>query len=293
MERSSHFIKKVVVFGAGTMGQHIARLFSRNGIKTELYDSSAAVLDKIAEWVGDDPYLKLTTSWKDTLADADLVIESIPEVLSLKRELLYGIAPFVHARALVASNTSSFPLQTLSEGLPYAERMLLMHFFNPADIIPLVELVKPDDMDVRAADAVLALLKHCGKVPVVLKKGVKGFIANRLQAAVLREACSLVQQGVAHAEDIDTAVKMSIGLRWAIRGPFEIADYGGLDVWERVLTNLLPDLDNSPAVPQVLREHVERKELGVKTGKGFYEHQPEKDAPDWRTTLKDVLNRLT
>lgn len=289
MKRDHLLIRKAVVFGAGTMGRRIACLLSRNLVKTVLSDPSERALARAGEECGAHAGVELTTGWEEHMEDADLIIESIPEVLTLKRQLLHQIAPFVHEHTLVASNTSSFSLAVLSEGLAFAERMLLMHFFNPADLVPLVELVKPDDMDAATVSAVVRLLKDCGKVPVVLKKGVDGFVANRLQAAVLREACSLVQQGIADAADIDTVVKTGIGLRWAVSGPFEIADYGGLDIWEKVLAHLLPELDNTREVPQVIRRHIGNNELGFKTGKGFYEHCPERDVPDWRGALAAVL----
>ena len=184
MKRDHPVIRKAVVFGAGTMGRRIACLLSRNLLKTVLSDPSERALAQAGEACGVEAGVELSTGWEEHMEDADLIIESIPEVLTLKRQLLHQIAPFVHKHALVASNTSSFSLPVLSEGLAFAERMLLMHFFNPADLIPLVELVKPDEMDAATVIPVVSLLKGCGKVPVVLKKGVWSVAAGKCRSLV-------------------------------------------------------------------------------------------------------------
>lgn len=270
---STFKIRKISVLGAGTMGRAIARLFSEKGIQTILYDSDKQVNDKISaeNWLNEN--LVLQYDLKTAVFESDLIIESAPEILEVKRNIFFNISPFLTPTAIVASNTSSYPLQILSEGLSFSSRLILMHFFNPADLIPLIELVKPEEMPNEALADLIALLEACEKKPILLKRDIKGFIANRLQAALLREACNLLQQGVADVGDIDAAVKHSIGLRWALNGPFEITDLGGLDIWEKVLMNILPDLDNTTGGSPIINKLVNNNNLGVKTNRGFYEYR--------------------
>ena len=180
----------------------------------------------------------------------------------------------------------------LSENQPFAGRMMITHFFNPADIIPLVEIVKQPETENAIVETVVSLFRDCGKVPVVLKRDIKGFIANRLQAAVLREACYLLAEGIADVADIDTVMTQSIGTRWALSGPFEIADYGGLDIWEKVLGNLMPVLDNTTQVPAVISEKVHQHNLGLKTGKGFFNYDQNEGRSrieEWNKKLVEIL----
>lgn len=283
-------IKRITVLGAGTMGQTIAYLFSENGIPTTLYDADNRVIDDMISKRGHHENLRLTKRLETAVSESDLIVESVPEIFNIKREVFLTIAPHVKQHAIIASNTSSFPLHVLSEGLPFSQRMMLIHFFNPADLIPLVELVKPPAMADAIVNDLISLLKTCGKIPVLLKRDINGFIANRLQAALLREACNLLQQGVAEVSDIDTVVKQSIGLRWALNGPFEITDLGGLDVWEKVLTNILPDLDNTTSVPLSINQLVNNNNLGLKTNKGFYDYH--QSASNQAVLQREKLARL-
>lgn len=265
-------INTVTVLGAGTMGRGIARFLAQNSVTTLLYDPYEAAIVSAGKTLQGITHLTCTTNLQKAVSESDLIIEAAPENIEIKR-ILYGhMSPFLKDQAVVASNTSTYPLSELSANQPFANRMLITHFFNPADIIPLVELVKLETTQPGLAENVALFLRNTGKVPVLLQKDINGFIANRLQAAVLREACFLVNQGVANAGDIDTVMKESIGIRWALNGPFEIADYGGLDIWKNVLTNLLPDLDNSREVPAVISRKVDEHHLGFKTGKGFFDY---------------------
>lgn len=265
--------KQIAVLGGGTMGKTIARLFSENNIQTSLYDANPTVIDRIeAEgWRG--PNLILQTDLGATVEKADLVIESVPEVLEIKLQVFRSIAPFLKSDTVVASNTSSYPLHVLSSDLPFAHRLVLMHFFNPADLIPLVEMVRSPELPDATVSNLMDLLRICGKVPVMLKKDINGFIANRLQAALINEACHLLAQDVADVSDIDAVVKYSIGLRWALHGPFEIIDLGGVDIWQNVLGNILPDLNRSSDIPVAISQLVDQHKLGVKSGEGFYNHE--------------------
>jgi 3-hydroxybutyryl-CoA dehydrogenase len=303
-------IKTIAVLGCGTMGRGIAWLFARCGFSTIVFDpdeKALAIAQREMQRVNEIPhvpaedsertnqarkFLKYTAVLKEAVGQADFIIESAPEDLEIKWRLFNDISPIIKASAIVASNTSTFSLAKLSREQSFANRFIITHFFNPAGIIPLVEIVQCESTASGIAAEVAELLSRCGKVPVMLKKDIHGFIANRLQAALLREACFLLEEGIADAAQIDTVVKESIGLRWALSGPFQVADYGGLDIWEKVLTNLLPLLDNKTDVPESIREKVKCNELGLKSGKGFfnYDQSPSQEqAREWTARLVSLL----
>jgi 3-hydroxybutyryl-CoA dehydrogenase len=279
--------KHIAILGAGTMGSGLALLFAANGMPVSLYDPSESALHKADEamvsfaerhardWPQARSRVRLTGVIAEAVQGADLVLEAGPEKLDIKREIYREITPHLQEDAIVASNTSSLALSELADGQPFADRFMIAHFFNPPTLIPLVEIVKLPETRSELAAKLTAMLEACGKAPVTLHKDCPGFIANRLQAAVMREACRLLADGVADAEQIDRAVKEGPGLRWALNGPFEIADFGGLDIWERVTDNLFPTLDNGATAPQTLRDCVREGKLGVKSGAGFYRYEDE------------------
>lgn len=298
--------KQIAVLGAGTMGSGLAQLFAGSGIAVSLYDPNGQALQKASETIarsvelhsregatwGLQKYpeaaskagftfggldqapsrLIMTSDMRDAVQGADFVLEAGPENLDIKRDIYREIASYLRNDAVVASNTSSLPLAELAQGQPFADRFVIAHFFNPALLVPLVEIVQLPGTQPEIVDRVMETLVHCGKAPVLLKKDCPGFIANRLQAAVMREACRLLVNGVADAEQIDRAVKEGPGLRWALNGPFEIADFGGLDIWERVTDNLFPTLDSGLTAPEPVRDNVRDGKLGLKTGDGFYRY---------------------
>lgn len=262
-------IRHVTVLGAGTMGLAIARLFAAYPYNVTLYEPYR--IEMARSVISQDKLqIVLTNDLEKAVAGSDLIIESVPEDLGLKRQLYGQLTAWISNETIIASNTSTFPLQQLSEALPYADRFVIMHFFNPAHVVPLVELVGLPGTRSGLVDALADMLRKMDKEPVTLNKDISGFIANRLQAAMLREACFLLEQGIASAEAIDAAVRSGPGLRWALRGPFAIADLGGLDIWAKVSDKLFPDLSNETNVPASLRQRIERGELGVKSGSGYY-----------------------
>lgn len=293
-------INKVTILGAGTMGQGLVRLFVRQGLQTILYEPVQSAMEAAksklqvlqSEILQSQPSplgaLHFASQLMEGAYDADLIIECAPEDLAVKEKLYSELGPLLKPDAIVASNTSSFSLSTLSGQQVFAERFIITHFFNPPDVIPLVEIVKAEHTSPGIAERTAEFLTRCGKVPVILKKDIPGFVANRLQAAVLREACFLVQNKVVDAGQLDTVVKESIGMRWAFSGPFQVADYGGLDIWEKVLQNLLPHLTNDQEVPLIVRDKVRQKLLGLKSGKGFYSY----DAAGAGEQLRDLERNL-
>ncbi|MBL9218787.1 MAG: 3-hydroxyacyl-CoA dehydrogenase family protein [Opitutaceae bacterium] len=212
------------------------------------------------------------------LATAPLVIEVIPEVLAAKQELYQQLEAVLAPDALLASNTSGFLPDALGTGLARPERFLITHFWNPPHAIPLVEVVPGTRTAPATVERTVAVLRAIGAEPVVLRKAVPGFIGNRLQFAVLREALHLIHTGVADAETIDTVMKASLGRRYAIAGPLESADLGGLETILKVGTHLLPAITADGSGLEVLRAHIARGETGAASGKGFYPWTDERRA---------------
>ncbi|UVI33050.1 3-hydroxyacyl-CoA dehydrogenase family protein [Paenibacillus spongiae] len=278
-------ITAITVLGAGTMGLGIARLFAGHGCRVTVYDPNIQPLS--------DPFLPpslvLANDFEKAVSEADLIVEAVPEQMDIKREIFGRLDKLIKPSAIVASNTSTFQLHDLTADLAIRDRMLITHFFNPADYIPLVEIVALPSTSSSIVCEVASLLQRCGKSPVVLNKDIPGFIANRLQAALMREACYLLENGVADAAQIDTAVREGLGLRWAFKGPFEVADLGGLDIWAKVTGHLFPELANSIEAPQSIVEKTGRGELGVKSGRGFYEYD---DVYRTADRLRSSLQRL-
>jgi 3-hydroxybutyryl-CoA dehydrogenase len=269
-------IKKITVLGMGTMGNGIAHFFAQQKIPVIGYDISEEMINKARNRLIENEslcnYLSFTSDLKQAVWDADLIIESVPEELDIKKRIYSLMAPYLKPNAVVSSNTSTYPLSVLAFNQSFSDRMLITHFFNPAQIIPLVEIVKVDNTEPMLVEMVSDFFKKCGKKPVILKKECKGFIANRLQAAVLREACFLAETGVSDIQDIDTVMKEGLGPRWAFSGPFEISDFGGLDIWEKVCSNLIPDLCSELSIPRIIKEKVSSGATGLKAGKGFYNY---------------------
>lgn len=269
-------IRTIAVLGAGTMGSRIAQLFAAHGYAAVLYDPNESALRAAGQRMQlpekTEAPLTYTSDLYEAVRDADLILEAAPEQLELKRALYAQIAPAIKPDAIVASNTSTYPLAALTSGIDFADRFIIAHFFNPAHLIPLVELVRSETTRPGIVEAATELLDSCGKVPVLLRKDIPGFIANRLQAALFREACHLLEQGIADAEQIDTVVREGLGLRWAVSGPFETADLGGLDIWHNVAAHLFPELSGATAAPDIVRNKVKEGQLGSKTGNGFYSY---------------------
>jgi 3-hydroxybutyryl-CoA dehydrogenase len=205
--------------------------------------------------------------------DADFIIEAIPEVIELKLNLYQQLEEIIKPDAIVASNTSTFPISQLMEKASFAERMVITHFFNPGHLVPLVEIVQHDETKPEIVKTTMDLMRKIGKSPILLKKEIAGFIANRLQTALMREAFYLLKEGVADAEDIDTAITAGPGFRWAFTGPIEIADFGGLDTWQRVFDNVSPVLDQSKEAPDLIRDLVAEGKLGTKSGEGIFTYE--------------------
>jgi len=199
-----------------------------------------------------------------------VVIEAIPEDLALKQRVFRDVERVVSPDTVIASNSSSFPITQTGALCRRRDRLVVAHWFNPPHIVPLVEVVKGQHTSQETMDRTHALMRKLGKRPVQIHKEVPGFVANRMQMALCREALSLLDAGVASAEDIDTAVKASFGFRLPTLGVFETLDLAGLDVYMSISGVLLPDIESSRETPKRLKELVDQGKYGAKTGEGIY-----------------------
>ena len=285
-------IKKIAIIGSGVMGSGIAQSFAVSGyfvtindIKEELlYHAQNRISENLSllieegtltdqEKQGALANITYSVDLEGAVRDADFIIEAIPEVLELKLNLYQQMEEIIKPDAIVASNTSTFPISQLMEKASFADRMVITHFFNPGHLVPLVEIVQHDETKPEIVKTTMDLMRKIGKSPILLKKEIAGFIANRLQTALMREAFYLLKEGVANAEDIDTAITAGPGFRWAFTGPIEIADFGGLDTWQSVLDNVSPVLDQSKEAPDLIRDLVAKGMLGTKSGEGIFTYE--------------------
>jgi len=279
----------IAVIGAGLMGAGIAQVFAQAGHRVSVYDVDRKALDRLPENVTanlsilslDHGCLSLITAEPDfdkSVGDADVVIEAVSEKLKLKRSIFAQLAEKARSDAILASNTSVIPITSIAEGNPAAKRILGTHWWNPPYLIPIVEVVQAEKTDPGHVRKMATLLKQCGKIPVIVKKDVPGFVGNRLQHALWREAISLVENGVCDAETVDLVAKNTFGLRMPVLGPLENADLVGLDLTIDIHKNILPHLSCADAPAQILYDKVERGDVGVKSGHGLRDWTPEEIA---------------
>ncbi len=280
---------EVGIIGAGTMGHGIAQCFAVKGWQVRLYDAEPEIREtalsrvranlKVFVEAGLIDQAASGTAIKriilcDTLASAaagpGLIIESINEELELKRRLFADLEELVSAETILCTNTSAISISAISQDLKHPERALGTHFWNPPHVIPCVEIVKGDRTSDTVFEKTAAVIASIGKEPVRVLKDVPGFVGNRMQHALQREAMNLVDQGIAAPEEVDRVVKFGFGLRLALMGPLERADLGGLDITYRVQKYLLPYLCNETSPSPLLAEKVAAGLLGAKTGQGYY-----------------------
>ena len=296
---------RVAVIGAGLMGHGIAQVFAVRGHAVRVFDPLPAMLDSLGERIrknledlGEDvsaaQRVIATPALAEAVCDADVVIEAGPESLATKRRLFLDIEACAPAGAILASNTSVIPITQIMAPLAHKSRALGTHWWNPPYLIPLVEVIRTEWTDAEVAARMSALLRSAGKTPVTVHKDVPGFVGNRLQHALWREAIALVQNGVCDAETVDTVVKASFGRRLAVLGPLENADLVGTDLTLAIHETVLPDLDATPGPLPYLKELVDEGRLGMKSGQGFRRWTPEEQQALRRrvlTHLRELLER--
>jgi 3-hydroxybutyryl-CoA dehydrogenase len=220
------------------------------------------------------------------------VVEAVAEDLAAKHAALAAIEDVVAPDALLATNTSGLRVTAIAAPLRHRERMVALHFWNPAHLMPIVEVAGGEHAAPARVDDAADLVRAIGKVPVVLRHEVLGFLGTRMQQAVVREAIALLDAGVASAADIDLAVRTSFGIRFPAIGPLESADLSGLDVIGAIHAYLLPDLDRSTAPQAGLRERVARGELGAKSGRGFHDWPERRVAEVTGRRDRELVRRL-
>jgi 3-hydroxybutyryl-CoA dehydrogenase len=286
---------RLSVLGAGVMGRNIAKVLLRGGHQVALYSRTERTLLDAGGALEREAAAQITytTSIGEAAAGAELILESVPESLPLKVLVLREAESAAPAQAVIASNTSSLPLDRLAEGLARPERFLGLHWFNPAHLIPLVEVVPTERTDVAVLQRAEALMSELGKRPLVLSRAIEGFLANRLQYALIREALQLVHDGVATPEQIDTVLTDCLGPRWAVLGPMRSTDLAGAPTAVAVARQLFPLLSNAQEPQPVLTDLIEDGRLGVSAGAGFYTY-PDADgvAQTRDRLLSSVLGAL-
>ncbi len=300
---------KVAVIGAGVMGPGIAQVFLMGGHEVALNDIKEDALQKGRETIiqtlkqmqvvgvvnsAPESYvdkLTLETDLKTAVEDADLIIEVLPEKVELKAQIYAQLDQFCKPDAVIASNTSSLPLPEIFPDFR-SGNFCVAHFFNPPPIIPLVEVVKNDKANPEKIAWLRKVLEDCGKTVVVVNQFVKGFLINRLQTALAREALYLQGNGIVSAEDLDNATKVALGFKSVWQGAFETMDYIGLDTVAFVYDIIYPDLCNDEKTPAIVHQKVQEGKLGTKTGEGFYQYGEErlKALNEWR--INALLEQL-
>jgi 3-hydroxybutyryl-CoA dehydrogenase len=304
-------VRSISVIGAGIMGHGIAQVFAVGGYDVCLNDVTPEVLSRamvrirenlrifnengfITAQEADAAYARIRTEpdLKASVRDADIVIEAIKEDIELKRALFNRLDAMCPERTVLASNSSSLLISDFASGTKRQDRVVLTHWYNPPHIVPAVEVIRGAHTSQETADLLYDLLKKVKKLPIRINKEIPGYLLNRIQMALAREAWYLWQAGVASAEDIDLAVKGSLGFRLASIGPLLTSDLGGQDTWCAVSKYLFPLISDAHESPKDYVKMVDAGNLGMKTGKGFYDYTEE----EWKAVIekrdKEFLQRL-
>jgi 3-hydroxybutyryl-CoA dehydrogenase len=270
----------IAVIGAGLMGHGIAQVFALAGHDVTIYDPVMAALDSVKARIsanlqdlGDDPSaverVQPCHNLAEAVAEADYVVEAVSEDLLLKQKLFAEIERNVRPATILASNTSVMPITKIMRGLQDRSRALGTHWWNPPFLVPLVEVIGTEWTSPQAIERTMALHRDAGKMPVHVKKDVPGFVGNRLQHALWREAIALVEHGICDAETVDTVIKASFGRRLAVLGPLENADLVGTDLTLAIHQTVLPAIESRPGPSPYLEKLVAEGRLGFKSGEGF------------------------
>jgi len=293
---------RIAVIGAGLMGHGIAQVFALAGHAVTITDSVAASLDAAKSRISanlrdlgqDETAVTRVQPCADlaqAVHDADYVVEAVSEDLPLKQKLFGEVERHVRADTILASNTSVIPITSIMQGLVKRERALGTHWWNPPFLVPLVEVIETQWTTPQAVAWTMKLHETAGKKPAHVKKDVPGFIGNRLQHALWREAISLVEQGICDAETVDAVVKASFGRRLPVLGPLENADLVGTDLTLAIHNIVLPSIDSRPGSSPYLQKLVADGKLGFKSGEGFRKWSPGEQAA-LRATLMQHLKSM-
>ena len=281
------------------MGHGIAQIFCAAGHKVCIHDPADEVLQvapgkvrEIFELLGQDPSgvdnLSLHDSLDTVVAEVELVIEAAPENLELKQGIFEKLTETTGSGTILASNTSSIPISQIAARSSQPERIVGTHFWNPPHLVPLVEVIQGERTDTAIVEETIQLLTAVGKTAVHAKKDIPGFIGNRMQHALKREAIALVENGVCDAETVDLVVKEGFGMRFGVMGPLENSDLVGLNLTLAIHETLLTHLDISDGPQKLLQDKVSAGELGMSVGQGFRSWTPD-EAEAQRNKMRDHL----
>ncbi|MCG9126016.1 3-hydroxyacyl-CoA dehydrogenase family protein [Candidatus Poribacteria bacterium] len=298
-------IENIAVIGAGLMGHGIAQEFASAGYPVQLHDiteeqlNSALIqiennLQMLAEneIISNDnipqtlDHIHTTTDLKSASENADFVIEAVSENLPLKQQIFEELDNICPQHTILASNTTALMPSQIGVNTNRKENILNTHYFNPPYLIPLVEIIRSSDTSDETVSTTFDLFTAIGKTPAIIEKEALGFVGPRLQAALIREAFSIVEQGIASAETVDLVVRNSFGRRLSVAGPFEVFELAGWDLVVAAFQELYKDLNSSSDINPLLQEMVSTGKLGVKSGEGFYEWTEEK-----QTTLRNRMSQ--
>lgn len=302
----------VVIVGSGLMGSGIAARSALAGNQTILvdkkldyansgYEKACECIDELGEnglytknrCFNAKQLISVTTSVEEACEQAMAVIEAITEKLELKQDLFETLDSVLPEWVPIMSNTSGLRITDIAARTRYPQRTMTAHFWFPAHLVPLVEVVMSDKTDEKLAESVKNMLNRWGKKAVLVKKDLPGQLANRLLQAVIREAINIVEIGLASPEDVDTAVKMGMGIRMPVWGPLEHIEAVGLDLGLSVQQTVLPEISSSKEVSPYLEKLVKEGHLGQKTNQGFYDWNV-KDKEQLAKTRNDfIINALS
>ena len=287
--------KRVAVLGAGVMGTGIAQLFATKGYPvTIIYVYDDIVRAKPIETMTSNlqvlcengvikeeeipSILANVTCTEDMEAaakSADIIFECIVEDLATKQEYFKKLDEICPPETILATNTSVISVTEIAEKAVHKDRIIGTHYWKPAYIIPLVEVVKTEHVSEKTVNETYSLLEEAGKMPVIVQKDVPGFLANRMQHALFREAISIVENGIATPEDVDKAIKFGFGMRLGVMAPIEVIDSGGIDLTYNIHKYLFPHIENSTEPAPLLEKLLAEGKLGFKTGEGIMKWSPE------------------
>jgi len=301
-------MQKMAVIGAGTMGHGIAKICAAAGLEVNMYDRNPEALqrgyDNILNILQEDvdngvlteeeskaAYARVNATYdlKEAVSDVDMVIEAIVEVLEIKQSVFKELDELCDERVILATNTSGLSPTDIAEKSVNRDRLVATHFWCPPELIPLVEVIPNAYTRPDVVEATAAWVEQIGKVPVKMNKECHGFIGNRMQYALLREALHIYEQGWADLEEIDKAVEYSFGRRYPVTGPFRSADLGGVDIFYNVSSYLFAELSDAKKPQEAFKKLFDSEKFGLKSGEGFYKWS-EADAAATSQERKDVLN---
>ena len=298
-------IRRVAIIGMGTMGPGMAARLARGGLQVSAYDISPASIERarsmlgMAETVLDSLAItppstgpgavRFTGDIADAVSGVDLVIENVPETISVKADVYRAIDGLISPDTIVASDTSGIPITKLQAHISNPARMVGMHWSNPPHIVPMIEVIGGEQTAPETVQTIRDLIRSLGLLPVVVKKDVPGFVENRVLYALLREVVDLVERGVIEPEDIDTCVSWGIGYKLSVIGPMALLDMAGLDIYNSVSSFLNSDLSDRKDVAPMVGRKIADGTLGIKSGSGIYAYTPERIAELQRERARKLV----